>query len=113
MNCSIGAATKPWWPSPRATAARALPAAATTAELVAEIESLANDQTVHAILVQHPVPRPIDRRAVFEAIPIAKDVDGVTAATLGRVILGIGVARTQLVAEVGYALGRFGLLSVV
>ena len=72
-----------------ASIARALPAAATTAELVAEIESLANDQTVHAILVQHPVPRPIDRRAVFEAIPIAKDVDGVTAATLGRVILGM------------------------
>lgn len=66
-----------------------LPDTATTAEIVARIATLARDQAVHGILVQHPVPRPIDRRAVFEAIPIAKDVDGVTAGTLGRVILGM------------------------
>ena len=66
-----------------------LPDSATTAEIVAQIAGLAHDQAVHGILVQHPVPSPIDRRAVFEAIPIAKDVDGVTAGTLGRVILGM------------------------
>ena len=66
-----------------------LPDTATTAEVEAQIATLARDQGVHGILVQHPVPRPIDRRAVFEAIPIAKDVDGVTAGTLGRVILGM------------------------
>ena len=31
----------------------------------------------------------IDRRAAFEAIPVNKDVDGVTSSTLGRVILGM------------------------
>jgi methylenetetrahydrofolate dehydrogenase (NADP+)/methenyltetrahydrofolate cyclohydrolase len=56
---------------------------------VAEVERLAADDTVHGILVQHPVPRPIDKRAVFEAIPLEKDVDGVSSATLGRVILGM------------------------
>jgi methylenetetrahydrofolate dehydrogenase (NADP+)/methenyltetrahydrofolate cyclohydrolase len=35
------------------------------------------------------VPHPIDRRAAFEAIPVAKDVDGVTSASLGRMILGM------------------------
>lgn len=60
-----------------------------TAALVAEVEKLGADPAVHGILVQHPVPAPLDRRAVFEAIAPAKDVDGVTSATLGRVILGM------------------------
>jgi len=66
-----------------------LPQGTTTDELVAEIRKLAADPTVHGILVQHPVPAPIDKRVAFEAIPIEKDVDGVTSATLGRVILGL------------------------
>ncbi len=66
-----------------------MPASISTEALVAEIRKLARDETVHGILVQHPVPRPIDKRAVFEAIPIEKDVDGVTSATLGRTILGM------------------------
>jgi methylenetetrahydrofolate dehydrogenase (NADP+)/methenyltetrahydrofolate cyclohydrolase len=66
-----------------------MPHGTTTDELVAEIRKLAGDPTVHGILVQHPVPQPIDKRAAFEAIPAEKDVDGVTAATLGRVILGM------------------------
>jgi methylenetetrahydrofolate dehydrogenase (NADP+)/methenyltetrahydrofolate cyclohydrolase len=35
------------------------------------------------------VPKPIDKRAAFEEIPLEKDVDGVTSSTLGRVILGM------------------------
>ena len=61
----------------------------TTGELVAEIDRLAHDRAVHAILVQHPIAAPIDKRAAFEAIPLAKDVDGVSSAALGRVILGM------------------------
>ena len=66
-----------------------LSATISTDDLVATIAELGRDAAVHGILVQHPVPAPIDRRAVFEAIPVAKDVDGVTSATLGRVILGM------------------------
>ena len=66
-----------------------LPRGTSTQELVDEIEKLATDSTVHGILVQHPVPAPIDKRAAFEAIPVDKDVDGVTSGTLGRVILGM------------------------
>ncbi|MCH7704848.1 MAG: bifunctional 5,10-methylenetetrahydrofolate dehydrogenase/5,10-methenyltetrahydrofolate cyclohydrolase [Planctomycetes bacterium] len=66
-----------------------LPRTASTEQVVAEVVRLAGDARVHGILVQHPVPKPIDRRAVFEAVPIEKDVDGVTSATLGRVILGM------------------------
>lgn len=66
-----------------------LPHNATTEELVAEVTKLAVDVGVHGILVQHPVPRPIDRRAAFETIPLLKDVDGVTSAAMGRLILGM------------------------
>jgi methylenetetrahydrofolate dehydrogenase (NADP+)/methenyltetrahydrofolate cyclohydrolase len=66
-----------------------LPQGTATAELIGEIERLGADPSVHGILVQHPVPKPIDKRAAFEAIPLAKDVDGVTSSTLGRVILGM------------------------
>jgi len=66
-----------------------LPAGTTTEALVAEIRKLGEDPTIHGILVQHPVPAPVDKRAAFEAIPPEKDVDGVTSATLGRTILGM------------------------
>ncbi len=66
-----------------------LPLGTTTAQLVHAVENLAADPTVHGILIQHPVPAPIDKRAAFEAIPLAKDVDGVTSGTLGRIIVGL------------------------
>ncbi len=66
-----------------------LPRTASTAEVVAAVQRLAADPAVHGILVQHPVPAPVDRRAVFESIPLSKDVDGVTSGTLGRIILGL------------------------
>ena len=68
-----------------------LPASTTTEELLAEITSLAADQQVNGILLQHPVPPQIDERAAFEAIGAAKDVDGVTATGLGRMWLGLDV----------------------
>jgi methylenetetrahydrofolate dehydrogenase (NADP+)/methenyltetrahydrofolate cyclohydrolase len=66
-----------------------LPAGTTTDELIAEIRRLGDDPAVHGILLQHPVPAPIDKRVAFEAIPVQKDVDGVTATMLGRTILGL------------------------
>ncbi len=68
----------------------AMPAATTTAQLVAQITLLASDPSVNGILLQHPAPAQIDERAAFEAIPPAKDVDGVTATGLGRMWLGLG-----------------------
>ena len=70
-----------------------LPLGTSTEELVAEIEQLGEDGSVHGILVQHPVPAPIDKRAAFEAIPPETDVDGVTSSTIGRVMLGMPVAE--------------------
>ncbi|WNI22575.1 bifunctional 5,10-methylenetetrahydrofolate dehydrogenase/5,10-methenyltetrahydrofolate cyclohydrolase [Streptomyces sp. ITFR-16] len=56
----------------------ALPADATTEDVVAAVTALSNDPGVHGILLQHPMGPHIDERAAFEAIAPEKDVDGVT-----------------------------------
>lgn len=65
-----------------------LPAEATTEQLVADITRLGDDASVHGILLQHPSPPPIDERAAFEAIPVSKDVDGVTFGSFARMFFG-------------------------
>jgi methylenetetrahydrofolate dehydrogenase (NADP+) / methenyltetrahydrofolate cyclohydrolase len=67
-----------------------LPEETSTAELLDTIKELNNDDSVHGILLQHPVPSQIDERAAFEAIDIRKDVDGVTSAGYGQTALGFG-----------------------
>lgn len=56
----------------------------TTEQLLAKINELNNNQDVHGILLQHPVPEQIDERACFDKIALAKDVDGVTCLGFGR-----------------------------
>lgn len=60
----------------------------TTEQLLAKINELNNDQDVHGILLQHPVPAQIDERACFDAIDLKKDVDGVTCLGYGRMAMG-------------------------
>ena len=61
-----------------------LPEETTTEELVKVVTDLGNDASVHGILLQHPAPKHVDERAAFEAIPVAKDVDGVTWGSYAR-----------------------------
>jgi methylenetetrahydrofolate dehydrogenase (NADP+) / methenyltetrahydrofolate cyclohydrolase len=67
----------------------ALPAATTTAELVAALTDLSQDPQVHGILLQHPVGPHIDERAAFEAIAPDKDVDGVTMRSFAAMSFGL------------------------
>lgn len=60
----------------------------TTEQLLAKIDELNNDENVHGILLQHPVPEQIDERACFDAIALSKDVDGVTCLGFGRMAMG-------------------------
>ncbi|MFG2374181.1 bifunctional 5,10-methylenetetrahydrofolate dehydrogenase/5,10-methenyltetrahydrofolate cyclohydrolase [Streptomyces sp. NPDC048504] len=66
-----------------------LPATTTTAELVATLTALSTDETVHGILLQHPMGEHIDERAAFEAIAAEKDVDGVTFASFATMSFGL------------------------
>jgi len=60
----------------------------TTEELLAKINELNNNDNVHGILLQHPVPAQVDERACFDAISLEKDVDGVTCLGFGRMSMG-------------------------
>ena len=66
----------------------ALPDTITQADLLAEIERLNNDASVHGILVQLPLPDHIDEYAVINAISPEKDVDGFTSVNVGNMNIG-------------------------
>jgi len=65
-----------------------LPADVAQADLLALIESLNRDPSVHGILVQLPLPRSLNTEAVINAIDPAKDVDGLHPANAGRLAGG-------------------------
>jgi methylenetetrahydrofolate dehydrogenase (NADP+)/methenyltetrahydrofolate cyclohydrolase len=59
-----------------------------TETLLAKIHELNANPRCHGILLQHPAPAQIDERACFDAIALAKDVDGVTCLGFGRMAMG-------------------------
>ncbi|MSO75092.1 MAG: bifunctional methylenetetrahydrofolate dehydrogenase/methenyltetrahydrofolate cyclohydrolase FolD [Alphaproteobacteria bacterium] len=65
-----------------------LPASATQAEVLARVEALNKDPSVHGILVQLPLPKQVDSSAVINAIDPAKDVDGFHVVNVGRLNTG-------------------------
>jgi methylenetetrahydrofolate dehydrogenase (NADP+)/methenyltetrahydrofolate cyclohydrolase len=58
------------------------------AALLARIETLNQDPTIHGILVQLPLPAHIDAHKVIEAISPSKDVDGFHVASAGALMVG-------------------------
>ena len=54
-----------------------------TTELLDKIDELNNNEDVHGILLQHPVPAQINERECFDRISVQKDVDGVTSESFG------------------------------
>jgi methylenetetrahydrofolate dehydrogenase (NADP+)/methenyltetrahydrofolate cyclohydrolase len=65
-----------------------LPAETSQAELLATLDRLNADPDVHGILVQLPLPRQIDDRAVIERIDPRKDVDGFHPENAGLLAIG-------------------------
>ena len=65
-----------------------LPADTTQEALLAEVKKLAEDAAIHGILVQLPLPAQIDEKAVIDAIPPEKDVDGFSPVNVGRMQIG-------------------------
>ncbi|WP_341903606.1 bifunctional methylenetetrahydrofolate dehydrogenase/methenyltetrahydrofolate cyclohydrolase FolD [Polaromonas sp. YR568] len=64
------------------------PATLSEADLLARVDALNNDPTIHGILVQLPLPPHIDAQKVIEAISPAKDVDGFHVASAGALMVG-------------------------
>ena len=65
-----------------------LPRETTEAELLARIDVLNKDPSIHGFLVQLPLPGHIDEDKVIEAIDPSKDVDGFHPVNVGRMLIG-------------------------
>ena len=59
------------------------------ADLLARLDALNADPTIHGILVQMPLPRHIDPHKVIERISTAKDVDGYSVQSAGDLMAGL------------------------
>ena len=60
----------------------------TEVDLLARVEALNNDPSIHGILVQLPLPAHIDAQKVIETIAPGKDVDGFHVASAGALMVG-------------------------
>ena len=65
-----------------------LPADTAEADLLSLVADLNRDPTIHGILLQLPLPKPLDPLPVIRTIAPEKDVDGLNEANAGRVALG-------------------------
>lgn len=65
-----------------------MPATTTQDELLAVVDRLNADPTVHGILVQMPLPKQIDPQTVIRRISAEKDVDGFHPVNVGKVLIG-------------------------
>ena len=65
-----------------------LPGSTTEKELLQLIEKLNDNEKIHAILVQLPLPKHISEENVFAAVAIEKDVDGFSPVNIGKLVAG-------------------------
>ena len=66
----------------------ALPASITQEELTDLIHQLNENPAIHGILVQSPLPKGLDEKAVVENIDPKKDVDAFHALNVGKIMIG-------------------------
>lgn len=67
----------------------ALPASATQADVEARVTELVTNPQVHGVLVQLPLPSHLNADSVLDLLPPEKDVDGLTSASMGRLMRGL------------------------
>ncbi|MCH5196933.1 MAG: bifunctional methylenetetrahydrofolate dehydrogenase/methenyltetrahydrofolate cyclohydrolase FolD [Oscillospiraceae bacterium] len=66
----------------------ALPEETSMQELLELIDTLNNDKNVNGILVQLPLPKQLDEKAVIERISPQKDVDAFHETNVGKIMIG-------------------------
>lgn len=65
-----------------------LPTDTSQEELLLRVQKANEDDSIHGILVQLPLPPQIEEKQVIEAVSPQKDVDGFTAINIGRLQIG-------------------------
>lgn len=58
-------------------------------ELLKKIRELNNDPLVHGVLIQHPLPHQLNEDEALLTLGAAKDVDGITPQSLGRLVANL------------------------
>jgi methylenetetrahydrofolate dehydrogenase (NADP+) / methenyltetrahydrofolate cyclohydrolase len=86
-----------------------LEASTPQAELLDLLTQLAQDDQVHGILVQLPLPAHIDEQLVLDAVPPHKDADGFHPYNLGRLLAGDPVVAPATPAGIQELLLRTGV----
>jgi methylenetetrahydrofolate dehydrogenase (NADP+)/methenyltetrahydrofolate cyclohydrolase len=86
-----------------------LPQTVTTAELLQRIDALNHRAEIDGILVQMPVPKQVDSRAVLLAIAPDKDVDGFHPYNVGQLVANAPAPRSCTPAGVMEILRRYGI----
>lgn len=66
-----------------------MPADTSESTLLAKVEALNNDPSIHGILVQMPLPKHMDSQKVIAAINPNKDVDGFHVVNAGALAVGL------------------------
>ena len=84
-----------------------LPDETTADVLAAKIDELGAEPSVNGILLQMPLPEGVNARDMAERIPPAKDVEGITAANLGRLLFYEGAELIPCTAAAAYELITF------
>ncbi len=69
--------------------ARQLPAGASQEEVLAEVDAFNADPACTGYIVQLPLPRGIDEQTVIARIDPAKDADGLSPRSMGRLLLDV------------------------
>ena len=67
-----------------------LPDGTTCDDVRARLERLRDDTTIHGVMLQQPLPAHLSIRAIADAIPIHKDVDGTHPQNQGDLAFGSG-----------------------
>ncbi len=87
----------------------ALPATVTQQSAEEAVERLSREESIDGVMVQLPLPDHLERDAVLARITPEKDVDGLTAANLGRLAAGEAAWLSSTVVGMGYLLNHYGV----
>lgn len=68
----------------------ALPAGASTDDVLAAVAAVNSDDSIHGCLLFRPLPEGIDEQTVCNALDPAKDIDGITRGSLATLLAGTG-----------------------
>lgn len=88
---------------------RELPADATQEQVEQVVRELNADPSCSGYIVQLPLPKHLDEKAVLELIDPAKDADGLHPTNLGRLVLGIDAPLPCTPNGILYLLRRYGV----